>query len=373
MLTTWTIAPVTGGEDRHWQTDRGMKAAMLLGMFALSTQPLAHPLDPLSTEELSSVAQIIRSEGKADTNDLFTLIALHEPPKDEVLAWKPGTGSRREGFAVVFDQKVNTTFEAIVDLKSRSVISWKQVPGVQPMWTETEDALAVELVIENADWQAAMVRRGITNFSEVAIATWMPGHYSIPERGDRRFFRTTFHHKRSGANSYGPPIEGVEAIVDLNDQKVVQVIDTGRRAIAQEPTDFFDARVRGETRPALKPLATLQPEGPSFKIDGNEIQWDRWRFRYAFHPREGLVLYLVRYEDAVGNGRFCTEPAYRNCWCPMVTRLEPGSGEMLLMKANTDWAIPPLQSYRRATRRVTPRCSMRRWQMREALASWNTI
>jgi len=275
-----------------------MKAAILFGMFAIPTQLLAHPLDPLSNEELSSIAQVIRGEGKAGTNDLFTMIALHEPPKDEVLAWKPGAGSRREGFAVVFAPEANTTFEALVDLNSRSVISWKPVPGSQPMWTETEDAQVVELVSENADWQSAMMRRGITNFSEVAIATWMPGHYPIPERNNRRYFRTTFHHRGSGANTYGPPIEGVEAIVDLTDQKVVQVIDTGRHPIAQDSTDFFDAGVRGETRPALKPLATVQAEGPSFKIDGNEIQWDRWRFRYAFHPREGLILYQVRYEDA---------------------------------------------------------------------------
>jgi hypothetical protein len=80
---------------------------ILLGMVAIATQPLAHPLDPLSTEELSSVAQIIRSEGNAGRNDLFTWIALHEPPKNEVLAWKPEAGSRREGFAVVFNQELN--------------------------------------------------------------------------------------------------------------------------------------------------------------------------------------------------------------------------------------------------------------------------
>ena len=28
---------------------------------------------------------------------------------------------------------------------------------------------------------------------------------------------------------------------------------------------------------------------------GHEIRWDHWRFRYALHPREGLVLYTVAY------------------------------------------------------------------------------
>ena len=84
----------------------------------------------------------------------------------------------------------------------------------------------------------------------------------------------------------------------LTEQQVVQLTDTGTHALAREPTDFFDPRVRGAEQPALKPLSTVQPEGPSFKIDGNEIRWEHWRFRYGFNAREGLVLYLVRYEDA---------------------------------------------------------------------------
>ncbi len=32
-------------------------------------------------------------------------------------------------------------------------------------------------------------------------------------------------------------------------------------------------------------------------MSGQEISWQKWRFRYTMHPREGLVLHMVGYED----------------------------------------------------------------------------
>src|SRR5579872_3745270 len=49
--------------------------------------------------------------------------------------------------------------------------------------------------------------------------------------------------------------------------------------------------------PAPAPLHITQPSGPGFQIDNGEVRWQKWRFRYALHPREGLVLYTVGYED----------------------------------------------------------------------------
>jgi primary-amine oxidase len=44
-------------------------------------------------------------------------------------------------------------------------------------------------------------------------------------------------------------------------------------------------------------LKIVQPEGKTFKIQGNEISWQGWHFRYLMHPCEGLVLYLLNYHD----------------------------------------------------------------------------
>ena len=46
-------------------------------------------------------------------------------------------------------------------------------------------------------------------------------------------------------------------------------------------------------RAGLKPLNVVQPEGPSFSVDGNEVAWQKWSFRVSFNYREGLVLHNV--------------------------------------------------------------------------------
>ena len=97
-------------------------------------------------------------------------------------------------------------------------------------------------------------------------------------------------------NFYGRPIEGVGVLVDMNAERVVEFVDTG--AVPLPPASLeLDGTSIG-ARAAPKPLTTAQPDGPSFTISGQEIRWQKWRFRYTMHPREGLVLHTVGYEDA---------------------------------------------------------------------------
>lgn len=50
----------------------------------------------------------------------------------------------------------------------------------------------------------------------------------------------------------------------------------------------------GATRTDIKPLDVVQPEGPSFKVSGNLIDWQKWQIRVGFNYREGLVLHQVK-------------------------------------------------------------------------------
>lgn len=50
-------------------------------------------------------------------------------------------------------------------------------------------------------------------------------------------------------------------------------------------------------RKDVKPLTVQQPEGPSFTVsDSNLIEWQKWRMRVTFNPREGAVLHDIRYD-----------------------------------------------------------------------------
>lgn len=47
----------------------------------------------------------------------------------------------------------------------------------------------------------------------------------------------------------------------------------------------------------MQVLFGLQPEGPSWELDGNHVRWQQWDMRVAFDYREGLVLHQIGYED----------------------------------------------------------------------------
>ena len=50
-------------------------------------------------------------------------------------------------------------------------------------------------------------------------------------------------------------------------------------------------------RADVKPLHVLQPEGPSFSVsDDNLVEWQKWRFRLGFNPREGATLHDIHYD-----------------------------------------------------------------------------
>ena len=50
-------------------------------------------------------------------------------------------------------------------------------------------------------------------------------------------------------------------------------------------------------RKDLKPVDIVQPEGTSFTVEGNQVEWQKWKFRVGFTSREGLVLHTISYDD----------------------------------------------------------------------------
>lgn len=50
-------------------------------------------------------------------------------------------------------------------------------------------------------------------------------------------------------------------------------------------------------REDLKPLFVVQPEGVSYTLKGNQISWQKWNFHIGYHPRDGLVISTVTYND----------------------------------------------------------------------------
>ena len=264
---------------------------------AQQTPPAAaqHPLDPLTAAEIDAAAGTLAAAPQFPAGALFATIVLKEPPKREVLAYTPGTATPRRAFAVILDPKRNRTFEAVVDLGTARIASWTEIKGVQPVVLEAEYDTLVDIVKADARWQAAMRTRGITEFDQVQIDYWAVGDVA-PRFRAQRLLRAVSYLKGESTNFYGRPIEGVGVLVDMTAEKVVEFVDTG--AVPLPPaSQELDEKSIG-TRSAPKTLSIAQPDGASFTISGQEIRWQKWRFRYTMHPREGLVLQTVGYEDA---------------------------------------------------------------------------
>ena len=263
------------------------------------TAPIAlegmHPLDPLTRREISAVVQTLRKGRQVNLSSRFPLITLEEPPKQQVLGWKPGDPVERKAFAIV--KRRQRVYEAVVDATQRELLSWKQIEGVQPSVLLTEDgAVARQLVMTHPDWQAAVRSRGITDLGTVICTPLTVGNFGREERARRRLVKVICFNPQGASNYWGRPIEGLVTVVDLDQRVVVEVIDTGAVVSPDSPVDFDPGSV-GEPREPLHPIQTLQPQGPSFIVDGHTVSWQKWRFHFRIDPRLGPVISTVTYDD----------------------------------------------------------------------------
>ena len=253
-----------------------------------------HPLDPLTAPEIDAAARLIRAAPQFPADGRFSTIVLLEPAKADVLAFTPGSPITRRAFSIVLDRRGNRTFETVVDIDGGRVVSWTPVAGAQPPILDAEYDELSRLVKANPAWQAAMRARGISDFATVQVDGWAVGQVASRHQ-PARLMRALTYLVGGQTNFYGRPVEGLVALVNMNAGEVVEVVDTGVVPMAP-PSQELDENATG-VRPAPKRLAITQPSGASFTISGQEIRWQKWRFRYTLHPREGLVLHTVGYED----------------------------------------------------------------------------
>lgn len=231
----------------------------------------------------------------------FATLTLLEPPKEVVLEFKPGDAIARKSLSVIYEASSNKTFEAVVNLSSRSLVSYKQASGQALV---PEDVTVVRNVVRaDKGWQQAMQKRGIKNFAEVYIVVWASGY--LPEKAEdrQRMLKAFFYYRGPSDNAYFRPIEGVLADVDVIAKKVVKLTDTGVIPIApiqqaSIPPSFTKHLTKEQDSSAQSSNAHDQQNIPSdLLVKGNEVNWKNWSFRFAVEPREGLVLYTVAFRD----------------------------------------------------------------------------
>ncbi|KAL5759911.1 hypothetical protein ACOSP7_018414 [Xanthoceras sorbifolium] len=299
----------------------------------------SHPLDPLTAAEISVAVSTVRAAGATpEVRDSMRFVeaGLVEPDKHVVALadayffppFQPSLLPRTKGGPiiptklpprrarlVVYNKRSNETSIWIVELSEvhaatrgghhrGKVISSKVVPNVQPPMDAEEYAECEAVVKDFPPFREAMKKRGIEDMDLVMVDPWCAGYHSDADAPSRRLAKPLIFCRTESdcpmENGYARPVEGIHVLVDMQNMVVIEFED--RKLVPLPPADPLRNYTAGETRGGVdrsdvKPLQIVQPEGPSFRVSGHFVEWQKWNFRIGFTPREGLIIYSVAYVD----------------------------------------------------------------------------
>ena len=130
--------------------------------------PETNPFAPLTADEIRGTVRALRESGHLPRGARFSSIALDEPPKDAVLR---GAATPRRALAVIYDRGGNHTFEAVVECAAKRVVSFREIPGVEPAVTGEDSEAADRIVRADPRFRQAMSERGIEDFRNVYVVS----------------------------------------------------------------------------------------------------------------------------------------------------------------------------------------------------------
>ncbi|GAX75117.1 hypothetical protein CEUSTIGMA_g2561.t1 [Chlamydomonas eustigma] len=301
-----------------------VKGCLPINMEVVSTQPnravspkvrtrslrqsstTAYPLDDLSAQEIQRASDAcMHYATKMNAGQLrFNTVQLREPRKADLLRYQAGNGPLppRQAQCVMIIPAKATAVDAVVDLSHQGqdrVLQWLKLDGTHPMTTPEDNDMAERIMKADPVLRNLVAQRyGITDMDKVVCDTW--ACHNAPAHLNSRRLMQGFLYGRlcPGDNEYAHPID-LCPIVDLNEGRVVH-IDMPEGKPPPMPLQSVNYRSDLLTQPwrkDLKPLHYVQPEGPSFNVEGNLVHWQKWKIRLGFNAREGLVLHQVGYED----------------------------------------------------------------------------
>jgi primary-amine oxidase len=266
----------------------------LPSLLSAQAPPVEHPLQGLTSQEYWAVHEILQATGKIDADTYAMSVLLHEPPKDQVLAWKAGDPITREADVVLMRKGVVT--EVRVDLTQRKTESWKEVKGATaPIFLSELIALG-EIGKNDSRMQAGFAKRGIKDMSTVQCIPLPFGYFALPELEGHRILYGGCTDQGGEFLTWGRPIEGLYFEIDAVEKKVLKVVDEDVIPVPQTPINFEEAPAIA--RPGTTPIEIVQPLGAGFQLkrDG-EVSWQNWHFLFRLDPRVGPVLNLLRFDD----------------------------------------------------------------------------
>ncbi|KAL2884190.1 hypothetical protein SGCOL_000129 [Colletotrichum sp. CLE4] len=293
-----------------------------------------HPLTALSGDEFKVARDIVAKLFDKDVSLFFRCIFLQEPKQEELVPYlqaehagkltdetsRPPRRARVQ-YDVIRSGKTPEYTQSVVELKTgRELDRTVAAPHFQTSYTPDEFAIFQDACVASPMFKDAMSEFSLPENFTVTIDPWPYGGPDADEEDIARLmqglvFARDASKNNIDSNHYGYPIP-IIPVMDVTTRKILRIdrLATGGAGDgltphprAAEPKSLFASNVSSEYVPELlevpqredlKPINITQPEGASFTIQpDNLVEWQKWRFRLGFTPREGAVLHDLCYDN----------------------------------------------------------------------------
>ncbi|KAF4219089.1 hypothetical protein CNMCM5878_003944 [Aspergillus fumigatiaffinis] len=280
-----------------------------------------HPLDPLTPQEISKAAEVVRDTFHGFT-PCFRVITLREPAKHDMIgfleaenlghtpSFRPPRIARVQ--VIVRGQSdSNELFELLIDLNSKSIEQKEHLVG-KHAYIDTAYMQDVEKACRaDPRIQDEIKKLNLPEGASVVIEPWAyatDGMNDMSKRTTMCWFYARLL-RDPDANYYAYPLElCAEVSEELQVTRIYYLPSSEGQSISEEARPFdrnkcqspqlseYHPKLRPPPRTTTKPYQVVQPQGPSFKFDGNLLSWEKWTLRVGFNYREGLILHDIRYD-----------------------------------------------------------------------------
>ncbi|KAK4889427.1 cytochrome c oxidase subunit 1 [Elasticomyces elasticus] len=282
-------------------------------MSAIEGKARPHPLDPLTRDEVRTAANILRKQLEGPIR--FKLIDLCEPPKSLIRAYLRNGDIEnvspidRRARVYYHARNSHSLGKALVNITVASVDEYAEHPDAQGPVDWVEFAQVHDACNSHPAVLAEIEKLKLPRGAKVINEPWAYGTDNESER--RRLFQCYMYMALSDdteANHYSLPLP-LAPIFDAHTLELIALERLPRGAGADVdpvtlpwepvlPLEYSEKLLgSGGIRKDVQPLQIVQPQGPSFRIDGRKVQWQKWSFHLGWTVREGPVLHDVRYDD----------------------------------------------------------------------------
>ncbi|KAI5467656.1 copper amine oxidase [Mariannaea sp. PMI_226] len=280
-----------------------------------------HPFDPLGPAEISQAAEIVRN-AFTNKDPVFRFITLKEPLKKQMIPFLEQEHRKQPGMLppprcarvqviVREDSGLGQLHELVVNLDDRVVVSKKHLEG-KHSFIDPDYMRQVEAACQADQALQEEIRKlNLPSNATVCIEPWAYATDGMNDMSERVsmcwFYMRLLDHP--DANYYAYPLDICAEVSErLKVTKIYYLPSAASERIRSEPRPYDHQKIHStaaseyhpDLRPAprtsTKPYQVVQPDGPSFKTDGNHLSWEKWTFRVGFNYREGLTLHNIRYD-----------------------------------------------------------------------------